>query len=120
MAPFGSHAFKIAAITAAICTGRQAHEDPSKRWIAGVAAGIFYIFVGVFGVTLAAVFMAFPATFITTLTGLALVGAIGGSLANHLPGSRRQHYVVRYRGGVLGATDWANGLRDAKRSIAAA
>jgi benzoate membrane transport protein len=58
--------------------GRQAHEDPSKRWI----AGLFYILVGVFGVTLAAVFMAFPATFITTLAGLALLGAIGGSLAS--------------------------------------
>lgn len=81
MAPFGSHAFNVAAITAAICTGPEAHEDPAKRWIAGVAAGIFYVLVGVFGVTLAAVFMAFPATFITTLAGLALLGAIGGSLA---------------------------------------
>ena len=82
MAPFGSHAFNIAAITAAICTGREAHENPSKRWIAGIAAGVFYILVGVFGVTLAAVFMAFPATLITTLAGLALLGTIGGSLAS--------------------------------------
>ncbi|HJH20318.1 MAG TPA: benzoate/H(+) symporter BenE family transporter [Pseudomonas lactis] len=81
MAPFGSHAFNIAAITAAICTGKQAHEEPSKRWIAGIAAGVFYILVGVFGVTLAALFMAFPVTFITTLAGLALLGTIGGSLA---------------------------------------
>lgn len=82
MAPFGSHAFNVAAITAAIVTGREAHEDPSKRWIGGIAAGLFYIIVGVFGVTLAAVFMAFPATFVTTLAGLALLGTIGGSLAN--------------------------------------
>ena len=82
MAPFGSHAFNIAAITAAICTGPEAHEDPSKRWIAGVAAGVFYILVGVFGLTLAAVFTALPATFITTLAGLALLGTIGGSLAS--------------------------------------
>ena len=84
MAPFGSHAFNIAAITAAIATGREAHEDLSKRWIAGIAAGVCYILVGVFGVTLAAVFMAFPATFITTLAGLALLGTIGGSLATAL------------------------------------
>lgn len=84
MAPFGSHAFNIAAITAAICTGREAHEDPSKRWIAGIAAGVFYILIGVFGVTLAAVFMALPVTFITTLAGLALLGTIGGSLFNAL------------------------------------
>ncbi|MBD9397975.1 benzoate/H(+) symporter BenE family transporter [Pseudomonas sp. PDM11] len=84
MAPFGSHAFNIAAITAAIATGREAHEDPSKRWVAGITAGVCYILVGAFGVTLAAVFMAFPATFITTLAGLALLGTIGGSLATAL------------------------------------
>lgn len=82
MAPFGSHAFNLAAITAAICTGKEAHEDPAKRWIAGIAAGICYILVGVFGVTLASVFMALPATFITTLAGLALLGTIGASLAS--------------------------------------
>lgn len=82
MAPFGSHAFNVAAITAAIVTGREAHEDPSKRWVGGIAAGVFYVAVGIFGVTLAAVFTAFPATFISTLAGLALLGTIGGSLAN--------------------------------------
>lgn len=96
MAPFGSHAFNIAAITAAIATGKEAHEDPSKRWIAGIAAGIFYVLVGVFGVTLAAVFMAFPATFITTLAGLALLGAIGGSLAGAMadPTSREAALIT--------------------------
>lgn len=84
MAPFGSHAFNLAAITAAICTGKEAHADPSKRWVAGIAAGVFYILVGIFGVTLAAVFMAFPATFITTLAGLALLGTIGSSLTSAL------------------------------------
>ncbi len=96
MAPFGSHAFNIAAITAAIATGREAHEDPAKRWIAGIAAGFFYVLVGVFGVTLAAVFMAFPATFITTLAGLALLGTIGGSLAGALaePASREAALIT--------------------------
>lgn len=94
MAPFGSHAFNVAAITAAICTGKEAHEDPSRRWIAGVAAGIFYILVGVFGVTLAAVFMAFPATFITTLAGLALLGTIGGSLANAMADAKSREAAL--------------------------
>lgn len=96
MAPFGSHAFNIAAITAAIATGREAHDDPSKRWIAGIAAGVFYVLVGVFGVTLAAVFMEFPATFITTLAGLALLGTIGGSLAGAVadPASREAALIT--------------------------
>ncbi|MEQ4619294.1 MAG: benzoate/H(+) symporter BenE family transporter [Corticimicrobacter sp.] len=94
MAPFGSHAFNIAAITAAICTGREAHEDPSKRWIAGIAAGVFYILVGIFGVTLATIFMAFPATFITTLAGLALLGTIGGSLASAMIDARTREAAL--------------------------
>ncbi|MNJ48332.1 Inner membrane protein YdcO [compost metagenome] len=83
-APFGSHAFNVAAITAAICTGKDAHEDSKKRYIAGIACGIFYIVVGIFGVTLAALFLILPATFIATLAGLALLGTIGGSLAGAL------------------------------------
>lgn len=94
MAPFGSHAFNIAAITAAICTGKEAHEQPSRRWIAGIAAGLFYIVVGIFGVTLAAVFMAFPASFITTLAGLALLGTIGGSLASALADARTRESAL--------------------------
>ena len=94
MAPFGSHAMNVAAITAAICTGPEAHEDPSKRWIAGIAAGVFYILIGVFGVTLAAVFMAFPKTFITTLAGLALLGTIGGSLAGAMGDSRTREAAL--------------------------
>ncbi|ODT66798.1 MAG: benzoate transporter [Pelagibacterium sp. SCN 63-23] len=96
MAPFGSHAFNVAAITAAIATGPEAHEDPAKRWIAGVAAGLFYIAIGIFGVTLAAIFMAFPASFITSLAGLALLGTIGGSLAGAMadPAAREPALII--------------------------
>ncbi|SMF43920.1 benzoate membrane transport protein [Pseudomonas sp. LAIL14HWK12:I11] len=94
MAPFGSHAFNIAAITAAICTGKEAHEDPAKRWIAGIAAGVCYILVGVFGVTLASVFMALPATFITTLAGLALLGTIGTSLAGAMADAKSREAAL--------------------------
>ena len=94
MAPFGSHAFNIAAITAAICTGKEAHEDPGKRWVAGIAAGVCYILVGVFGVTLASVFMALPATFNTTLAGLAQLGTIGASLANAMADARSREAAL--------------------------
>lgn len=94
MAPFGSHAFNIAAITAAICTGEEAHEEPSKRWVAGIAAGVFYILVGLFGVALASVFMALPNAFITTLAGLALLGTIGGSLTNALSESKTREAAL--------------------------
>lgn len=94
MAPFGAHAFNVAAITAAFCTGRDAHADPSKRYIAGLACGVLYITVGIFGVTLASLFMVLPRTFITTLAGLALLGAIGNSLAQAMADVRTRETAL--------------------------
>jgi benzoate membrane transport protein len=81
LAPFGCHGLNLAAITAAICTGREAHEDPRKRYVAGVACGLCYLLLGLFGATLVSLFSALPAALIAALAGLALFGAIGGSLA---------------------------------------
>jgi len=94
MAPFGAHAFNVAAITAAICTGPDAHPDARKRYVAGLACGAFYILVGTFGVTLATLFMVLPKAFITTLAGLALLGAIGGSLANAMADARTRETAL--------------------------
>lgn len=76
LAPFGSHGVNLAAITAAICTGKEAHEDANRRYIAGIASGLIYIGIGVFGGTLALLFRALPAELIAALAGLALIGAI--------------------------------------------
>jgi benzoate membrane transport protein len=46
LAPFGGYALNLAAITAAICMGREAHEDPARRYMAAVAAGVFYVALG--------------------------------------------------------------------------
>ena len=81
LAPFGAFALNLAAITAAICMGREAHEDPSRRYVAAVAAGVFYCIVGIFGATVAAVFAAFPAELVMVIAGLALLGTIGNGLA---------------------------------------
>lgn len=81
LAPFGCHGVNLAAITAAICTGREAHENPDKRYIAGMACGAFYLLMGSFGATLASVFAALPRELIAALAGLALFGAIANGLA---------------------------------------
>jgi benzoate membrane transport protein len=94
MAPFGAHAFNVAAITAAICTGKDAHADPSKRYVAGLACGVLYILVGIFGVTLASLFMVLPRPFITALAGLALLGAIGNSLAQAMADVRMRETAL--------------------------
>ncbi len=80
LAPFGAYSLCMAAITAAICSGREAHPEPSKRYVAAVFAGIFYLFTGVFGATVAALFAAFPKELVMAVAGLALFGTIGNSL----------------------------------------
>jgi benzoate membrane transport protein len=81
LAPFGGFAINLAAITAAICMGREAHEDPAKRYMASVAAGGFYLIIGLFGATVTAVFAAFPKELVLAIAGLALLGTIGNGLA---------------------------------------
>ena len=81
LAPFGAFALNLAAITAAICMGREAHEDAARRYVAAIAAGVFYVVVGLFGATVAALFAAFPKELILAIAGIALLGTIGNSLA---------------------------------------
>jgi len=81
LAPFGAYALNLAAITAAICMGREAHEDPGKRYVAAVAAGVGYLAIGLFGATVGAVFAAFPRELVLAIAGLALLGTIGSGLA---------------------------------------
>jgi benzoate membrane transport protein len=88
LAPFGGFTVNLAAITAAICMGREAHEDPRRRYVAAVAAGVFYLLVGLFGATVAALFAAFPKELVLSIAGLALLGTIGNGLAVALANAR--------------------------------
>lgn len=80
-APFGNFAINLAAITAAICSGPEAHPDPNKRYTAGIAAGVFYLLTGLAGATVVALFAAFPVALVATVAGLALLGTIAANLA---------------------------------------
>ncbi len=80
-APFGAFALNLAAITAAIAMGREAHEDRDKRYTAAVMAGVFYCLIGLFGAIVGGLFAAFPRELVVALAGLALMGTIGNGLA---------------------------------------
>ena len=82
LAPFGSHGINLAAITAAICTGPEAHENHAKRYTAAVWCGTFYLIAGIFGATIAALFAALPEALIVSVAALALFGSIMSGLAN--------------------------------------
>ena len=81
LAPFGCYSVNIAAISAAISLDDQAHPDPSKRYIAGISCGFFYILMGIFAATLTSFLMSFPVIFITALAGIALLGTISHNIA---------------------------------------
>lgn len=81
LAPFGSHGINLAAISAAICTGPEAHEDKHKRYTAALWCGLFYGIAGIFAATLAALFAAFPSALVLSIAALALLGSIGNGLA---------------------------------------
>ena len=80
LAPFGSHGIHMAAISAAICAGPEAHEDAKKRYTAAIWCGVFYGIAGLFGATLAALFAALPKALILSIAALALFASIIGGL----------------------------------------
>ena len=96
LAPFGSHGINLAAISAAICTGPQAHEDASKRYTAAVWCGIFYGIAGLFGATLAALFASLPGELVISVAALALLGSIMNGLHGALadPGQREPALIT--------------------------
>ncbi|MBU2285720.1 MAG: benzoate/H(+) symporter BenE family transporter [Gammaproteobacteria bacterium] len=81
LAPFGAFALNLSAITAAICMGREAHEDPARRYTAAVSCGAIYVAIGCFGAAVTGLLTAFPKELVATIAGLALLGTIGGGLA---------------------------------------
>jgi benzoate membrane transport protein len=81
LAPFGAYAINLAAITAAICMGREAHEDPARRYMASVMAGVFYTVLGLAGGAVVGLLAAFPRELVSVVAGLALLGTIAGGLA---------------------------------------
>lgn len=84
LAPFGAYALNLAAITAAICMGREAHADPAKRYMASVVAGLLYIALGLAGGAVVGLLAAFPHELVAAVAGLALLGTIASGLSTAL------------------------------------
>lgn len=94
LAPFGGYAFNLAAITAAICMGREAHEDPARRYTAAVMAGLFYIAVGLAGGAVVGLLVAFPRELVAAVAGLALLGTIAGGLSAALKDEKHRDAAI--------------------------
>ncbi len=85
---FGAATTNLSAITAAICTGPDAHPDPKERWIGGVFYAGWWILLAAIGASSVQFFAAMPAALIATVAGTALFGSLASSLAQGLSAER--------------------------------
>lgn len=89
-APLGMFAVCLAAISAALAAGPDAHRDPSRRWIATVSAGTCYILLGLSAALAATLLAAGPPSLIETVAGLALLGTLGSALSQAFSAERHR------------------------------
>lgn len=102
---FGGITIVIAAITAALCTGKDAHDDPAKRYVAGIANGIFYLLGGTFAGAIVMLFVALPKPFVAILAGLALIGAIASNVMGAIQDeAHREAAVITFLATASGLT----------------
>ena len=80
-AVFGAHVVNLAALSAAIMAGPDSHADRSKRWIATLTGGVTYVALGLAAGLAAALVSATPPLLITTVAGLAMLGALVSAVA---------------------------------------
>ncbi len=78
-APFGGHAVNLAAITAAMAAGEDAHPDPKRRYWAAIIGGIGYVLLGLAAGAVTSFVALAPPILIQSVAGLALISAFSGS-----------------------------------------
>ena len=76
----GAHTSNLAAISAALCAGPDAHPDPAERWKTGPFYALFWAIMALFGASLVGLFGALPPALLMTIAGTALLGATAGSM----------------------------------------
>lgn len=80
LAPFGSHAINMAAITASIVTGPDCHPDPKKRWLVAWPYLVLYGLIGLMAASFVQVLGALPKDLVTAIAGLALFSPLMGGV----------------------------------------
>ena len=81
-APFGMPTINLAAITAALCAGPDAHDDPARRYVAGIFGGVGYLLLAALAGVAAVLVARSPPVLIEAVAGLALIGAFGSAMLN--------------------------------------
>lgn len=94
LAPFGAHSINLAAITAAICTGDDAHPDRTQRWRVGLLYAGCYAALALFSAPLVALFLALPTSAAATIAGLALLAPLASSLSAALADDKQREAAL--------------------------
>jgi len=81
---FGGITVNLAAITAALMAGPEAHPNPAKRWVAPVASGFTYVGLALLATLAGAFIAASPPILIEAVAGLALMPSLAAALAGAL------------------------------------
>ncbi|MBS0223531.1 MAG: benzoate/H(+) symporter BenE family transporter [Proteobacteria bacterium] len=76
----GAHTSNLAAISAALCTGPDAHPDPARRWMTGPFYALWWGLIGLFGASLVGLFAALPPALLATVAGTALLGSTASAM----------------------------------------
>lgn len=109
-APFGAHSVTLGAISAAICTGPEAHAEPSRRYIAAATYGVSYFALSIVAGAVAVFFQALPAALLAALAGLALLGTIMGGMAAAMANpQRREAALITLLATASGFSFWGIG-----------
>ncbi len=80
-APFGSHAINLAAITASLVAGPDAHPDPARRWKMIYPYTVLYVVFGLAAGTFVSMLGALPKELVTAIAGLALFSPLMGGIS---------------------------------------
>jgi benzoate membrane transport protein len=80
MAPFGGHAVNMAAITASLATGPDAHPDPAQRWKISFPYFVMYVLIGIAAASFVQILGALPKELVMAIAGLALFGPLMGGM----------------------------------------
>lgn len=110
VAGFGGITITLAAITAALCTGKDAHADAGKRYVAGISNGLFYLLGALFSGMIVTLFAVLPEALVMIIAGLALVGAVGANISGAVEDpAHREAAVLTFLATASGMTFWGLG-----------
>lgn len=93
-AVFGGHAINLAALSAALMAGPDAHPDKNTRWVAAFAGGASYIVLGLGAGLASALVAASPPVIITAVAGLAMLGALVSAVTVALDDPRHRLVAI--------------------------